>query len=150
MRAISEKANELSHYGVLGMKWGVRRTPAQRGKRAGDFGKEAGKFYKNQVKYPILTKRADRDSKKADTFGNRLRRATLWQNTRDLKDINQRVDEMIEQRKQKKISAIQKDIDSFKPFVETGILSKNGKVVLTSIDVNESIEGLKKLQEKYK
>jgi len=92
----------LAHFGILGMKWGVRRTQAQLGKRAGDWGKEAGKFYKNQFKHPILTERADRASKKADTFDNRLRRNTIYQSTKDLKDVNRRIDIMVAEKAAKK------------------------------------------------
>lgn len=57
--------------------------------------KEAGKLMKNQYAHPILTERADRASKKADTFGNRLRRNTIYQNTKDLKDVNSRIEKML-------------------------------------------------------
>jgi len=52
---------------------------------------EAGKVTMNQIKHPIITDQADRASKNADTLSNRVRRVTLWQNTNDLRDINQRI-----------------------------------------------------------
>lgn len=34
--------NELAHYGILGMKWGIRRTPAQLARARGSSGKKTG------------------------------------------------------------------------------------------------------------
>ena len=136
----------LSHVGVMGMKWGVRRGA----QRLGNWTKEAGKMTKNNFKHPFLTTKANRESLKADTTGNKVRRTMVYQNTKDLKDINSRVNKMVTKLNNKKISTIQKDIDSFKPFVKTGILTKHGKVMLSSLDVEQSISALKKSQEKYK
>jgi len=85
----------LAHFGVLGMKWGVHRTATQLGKSAGNWGKEAGKMIKSNYTHPIITSRANRESKKADTMGNRVRRTLVYQNTKDLKDINKRIDTMV-------------------------------------------------------
>lgn len=51
------RSNVLNHYGILGMKWGIRRTPAQLGRSAKKGGKawspeakEAKKLKKKGVK----------------------------------------------------------------------------------------------------
>ena len=48
--------NELMHYGVLGMKWGVRRTPAQLGRKPTSSNKSLFKKKKSEPKPKAKTK----------------------------------------------------------------------------------------------
>ena len=57
--------------------------------------------------------------------------------------------EKISKKYDKKINAIQKDIDSFKGH-ENGIYSDNGKMLLSKEDVSKSVQSLKNQQDKIK
>lgn len=52
-----------------------------------------------------------------------------------------------------KTKGIQKDIDSYTPYLKTGIKAKDGKLVMTSKEVKDIVNGLKqaksKIAEKY-
>lgn len=56
--------NELTHYGVLGMKWGVRRTPAQLGRSSGSTKKSSTKKTPSMVER--LKKRKKEKAKQAE------------------------------------------------------------------------------------
>lgn len=83
--------NDLYHYGVKGMKWGVRR------------------------------------------YQNKDGRMTSAGRKRYIED---------------RTKGIQKDIDSFTPYRKIGIKSKDGRVMLTAKDVNNSIEALEQAKAK--
>lgn len=102
------KSDELKHFGIPGMRWGVRKGPnrVNIGKKPGaasEWLKEAGQLTKNNLRHPILADRANRASIAAEkTLGSKLRRSLVVQNTKDLKDVNARLDKAIAQKKAEK------------------------------------------------
>ena len=57
---------ELYHYGVKGMKWGVRRTPSQLGHTTGTKKKKSGSSVLSKAKTAISNRREASKQKKAE------------------------------------------------------------------------------------
>lgn len=159
---------ELRHYGVLGMKWGVRRYQ----NKDGSLTAEGRKRYKAKDSDSSVTKKVKADL--AKMTGEEFRKKYQVSNTRYMKRVDKYIDPYMNsplaklgkkleaeakknaerwtnkalKRAEKKRAAIQKDIDSFKPYVKTGIKDKSGRLMLTPKEVAESIEALEKLKNK--
>lgn len=84
-----ESQTDLKHYGVLGMKWGKRKAAA------GAYVRESGKMIKESLKHPILSNKANKESIAADPLKTRLRRSSLYQTTKEIHDVNQRLNKML-------------------------------------------------------
>ena len=82
---------ELMHYGIKGMKWGVRRYQDKNGQL---------------------------------TSEGRARYIT------------------------DKTKGIQRDIDSFLPYLKTGFKARNGKLIMTSKEVKDIVNGLEMVKKK--
>ncbi len=110
-------SNYLEHHGILGMHWGKRNGPP----------------------YPLDAADHSQSEKKAGykkSLGGG-RNESLYDRKRA--KVTAKYD--------KKISRVQKDIDSFKP-IENGLKDKKGREILSKKDVEESVKGLKNLQDK--
>ena len=97
----------LYHYGIPGMHWGKRGGQANKSggniqaakSHVASWLKEAGKMTLNSYTHPILTNKANRASIASDGLKDRLRRTMVYQNTKDIKDINQRVAALLAEKK---------------------------------------------------
>lgn len=116
----------LIHWGVPGMKWGVRKA------RAKTWLKEAGKVTKNSLLHPNITNKANADSIRATKSKKELLRRTLaYQSTKDLKDVNRRVDAYLKKQKNKKLKDIKVRQEKMKAAKKW--MSEAGKLTLNSI-----------------
>ena len=72
--------NELFHYGILGMKWGVRRTPAQLARARGQRASSADSKVKEERKTALKNRR----SLSTEDIQKRVERLKLEKQFKDL------------------------------------------------------------------
>jgi hypothetical protein len=69
------------------------KAKAKAGKPVADYWlKEAGKATLSNIRHPIITGKANRESIATGNLSSQLRRSLGYQNTKDLKDVNRRID----------------------------------------------------------
>ena len=80
--------SELYHYGILGMKWGVRRTPEQLGHKIKSLEKKNTSIQKNKVDRSNV-KAATYDKKASDYSYKALKKKSMATSKRDLDKAQQ-------------------------------------------------------------
>lgn len=149
-------SNELYHWGIKGMKWGVRRyqnkdgtlTPA--GKMRYDDSdsettKKAKRDYNELSDQDFLRKYSTSKS----TYAKRVAKYGDPYMNSPLAKLGKKLNALNEKRLRNANKAIQKDIDSFKGH-ENGIRAKNGKMLLSGDEVRDITNALKAEQSKNK
>lgn len=109
------ESNYLAHHGILGMKWGKKNGPP----------------------YPLDAADHSQSEKKAG-----YKKSLGGGRNEDLYDRKRK---KLSNKYDKKISRVQKDIDSFKP-IKNGLKDKKGRDILSKKDVEESVKGLTKVK----
>lgn len=129
----------LLHYGVKGMRWGVRRKRAaaavkNAAKTYGKYQKERLKTLGNSYMHPIKTNQAISRNMKNDKIRTKLRK-TLYRTGNEYKSINKDVEKSVRDsrinRVNKKITKLQKKKNG-QVLQIARELYKNGRVSFTS------------------
>ena len=110
--------NELYHYGVLGMKWGVRRTPEQ------------------LAKANVRAKRKSEDNAKRSD----MKKAVKSRRTLSDADLKKRIERIKMEKQLKDLTA--EEISPGKKFVSE-VLSSSGKKVATALVTGAVLYGTK-------
>ena len=84
----------LSHYGVPGMKWGIRRAASA----VGRYAKETVKLNKNAYVHPILTRKALLKEAGKGSLGTAIRKGVIGRSTKELESLNKDVAKMQKQK----------------------------------------------------
>lgn len=132
---------ELYHYGVKGMKWGVRN------KTYSDA--EISAYRKRKVSEAPTKAESPRGANKG--WYKNAPKSTLVREMRTIEKNMPGAEKQLNKlgkKNDKKINALTKDINSFKGH-ENGIFTKDGKMVLSADDVNQSVSALKDKRTKY-
>lgn len=150
---------ELYHYGVKGQKWGVRRYQ----RNDGSLTPEGKMRYNNSD--TSVTKKVKRDfnelsnqdfvrkyqttksayAKRVEKYGDPYANSPV---VKKAQRRNERQINKLGKRNDAKIRSLNKDINSFKGH-ENGIFTKNGKMVLSAKDVQQSVKSLTAQRDKY-
>lgn len=132
--------NELYHYGIPGMKWGVRKKTYSNS--------EISNYRKKKIAEAPTKEESSRGANKGwyknapkTTIVREMKReeVSMLKSEAKLNKVGKKAD--------KRINAIQKDIDSFKGY-ENGIYAKNGKMLVSKTDVQQSVKALSDLKAK--
>lgn len=143
-----EDNNYLAHYGVKGMKWGVRKKYPDKldiNKSDSSVTKRVKKDYNSMDDQSFKSKyKASKKTyaKRVEKYGDPYMNSPLAKTGKRLENLNNK-------RLRNSNKALQKEIDSFKGY-ENGIRDKKGKLVLSKDDVNSITKSLKDQQTKNK
>lgn len=114
----------LLHFGVKGMKWGVRRSRTSKGsvtKRFGESAKDYGKTYKKTVKDSFVNSKSQ--TKAELQLLKEKPRTALYRNKEDLKRLNQLTSENVAAKKERNAKVASKVKDYAKV---AGTATKDG------------------------
>lgn len=110
--------NELMHYGILGMKWGIRRTPEQLGRKSKSNSKENEKY--NSKNSKKITKSSSNSSSK--------------KSVKDMSDaeLREKINRLQLEKQYKDLTKSDAQSSKAKAFV-ADVLEKSGKNVATQL-----------------
>lgn len=155
--------NYLEHYGVLGMKWGVRRTPEQLGhkpsskKKTADLKstvKKVGSAVVSKSKTVIEAGKKKLAEKKSVKMESKTKKTNSEVKTSSKK---RKVSSMSDEELRKVVQrlSLEKQYQQLSPKTSSGkekvmkFLKTSGKVAVTAIAIGEVYGGAKALGKKY-
>lgn len=138
--------NELTHYGIKGMKWGVRKK-YKSGDKLDDNPNDSKVTRRVKKDYNSMTdvefRRKYKTSK--DVYRKRVNRYGDPYMNSPLANFGKRQEQKIVDRAIRANKSIDKDIKSFE-YHKHGIADKRGKTILSSKDVNDIVRGLNEVK----
>lgn len=148
---VDQNRNELRHYGVIGMRWGVRRyqpysvKPRRSGKSGKEIGiarrvgRKAGNAITSPIKRAVVRRVEDREKAKAIKD-----RKQSMEDIRLLSDdeIQSRITRLKNEQELKRLTV--QDVEPGKKYINS-ILSDSGRKVATTVLTGAAIYGVKYL-----